>query len=333
MPIFGGIFIGRRHGAFDSTPSGGRVDDSVGPSFPPAGSYNSTLYGETYPVEQGGTDFENPVTSESVPNQIVDVNVLNDGEGGTYIDWSSANNLQFQIYGVPFYTEFSQSINIEVPSGSGNYYQGGTHDNQFIHDGSGGWTAQGINQSYYSNGSDTNIEYVGTDQTTEVPSSSGNYYSNGRLDGYTWDGSGGYNAAIKGGYYAAGSDTNISSLVGTDHTTEVPNASGNYYSNGLFDGYIWDGSGGYDYPVTKGNYYSSGVQIDVIPTGNTQSSVEVPSGSGNYYDSEQELNVYVWDGGGGYSSYFTWQLFPSGTFITNDGSFDYYWDGNGGYYS
>ena len=194
------------------------------PSFPPAGSYNSTLFGETYPVAFGGTDFSNPVTSASVPNQICDVEVLNDGSGGTYINWGSATNIQFKAYGVEFYNDVGLALNIEVPVGSGSMYQGGTYDNQYIHDGAGYYTSQSINQSYYSSGSDTNIYVLDSPYTTEVPSGSSNYIANGLFDGYTWDGSGGYNYPVgKGSYYSYG--------------TYI-------YNDGSFD-YYWDGSGGY----------------------------------------------------------------------------------------
>lgn len=330
MPIFGGIFIGRRHGAFDSTPSGGRVDDAVGPAFPPAGSYNSTLYGEEYPVEEGGTEFLHPVfafqqTGAQVPNQICDVDVLNDGSGGTYIDWSSATNVQYKTYGTVFYVE-SVGINIEVPSGSGNYYAGGTQDLEYFHEGNGYYDTQTVNQSYYSNGSDTNIENVnGGDHTSEIPSGSGNHYPNGLFDGYTWDGSGGYNYPVtKGTYYTAGTDTGLTGL-NTDYQTEVPSGSGTYYTNGLVEGYTWDGSGGYNYPVTKSNYHTGYIYT-------INFSTEVPSGSGNNFNNGTGED-YTWDGMGGYTSSPSGSYYSYGTFITNDGSFDYYWDGSGGYYS
>lgn len=360
-----------------------------GAAFPPAGSYNSTLYGETYPVAEGGTYFTDPTNGANppIPNQICDVDVLNDGSGGTYIDWSSATNVQYEAYGVVFITHFSQPLNIEVPSGSFFYYQGGTFDNQYFHDGTGSWSSGGVNQSYYSNGTDTYIESVnGGDQQTEVPSGSGNYYSNGLFDGYTWDGSGGYNFPVTKGtyfpngdetgltgldvlsqtevptgsgiyyyngqnvgytwdgsggynypvtkvaYYSNGTDTNLTAL-DVPNQLEVPSGSGNYFNDGTSVGYTWDGTGGYNYPVTKGSFYANGVQITYVPTGNQQTSVEVPSGSGNYYSSEQEIDVYDWDGSGNYSSYTTWQYFPMGSFIYNDGTYDYYWDGNGGYYT
>lgn len=298
------------------------------PSFPPAGSYNSTQFGIEYPVAEGGTDFANPVTSASVPNQICDVDVLNDGSGGTYTDWSSVTNVQYKANGSIFYTNFGVDNNIEVPTGSGNFYKGGTYDDQFAHDGFGGYTQTAINFSYYSNGTDTNIGSVnGGNQQTEVPSSSGNFYSNGRFDGYTWDGSGGYNFPVtKGAYYSNGTDTNLTGL-NVDNLLEVPSGSGNYFSDGTSVGYTWDGSGGYNYPVTKGSFFPNGDDITYVAY-----QLEVPNGSGTYYNNGLS-DRYDWNGSGGYSYYgVVGSYYSYGTFITNYSGTDYYWDGSGGYY-
>lgn len=322
-----------------------------GAAFPPAGSYNSTLFGETYPTAEGGTSFTDPVNGANppIPNQTVDVDVLNDGSGGTYIDWSSATNVQYKAYGVVFITESSLPLNIEVPSGSGNYYQGGTYDNQYFHDGAGLWSTQGVNQSYYSNGTDTNIGSVnGGDQQTEVPSGSGAYWSNGRFDGYTWDGSGGYNFPVtKGAYYNNGTDTNLTQY-DSFQQTEVPSGSGNNYNNGQVLGYTWDGSGGYNYPVTKVAYYSNGTDTNLTGL-NVDNLLEVPSGSGNFFHDGTSVG-YTWDGSGGYNYPVTKGSFyaygddityvalqtevPTGSnsFFSNGLSDRYDWDGNGGYY-
>ena len=308
-----------------------------GAAFPPAGSYNSTLFGETYPVAQGGTDFANPVTSASVPNQICDVDVLNDGSGGTYIDWSSATNVQYKANGVVFYTDPTQQASYtEVPSGSGNNVQNGTYNNEYFHDGTGSWSSGGINQSYYMAGTDTYIESLnGGNQQTEVPSGSGNYYDNGQFDGYTWDGSGGYNYPVtKGTYFPNGDETGLTGL-DVPNTQEVPIGSSNYYNTGEVNGYEWNGSGGYNY-VQKESQYPTGTLIFWGNVTSTSSAVEVPTGNGvNYFDSYVVSgDIYTWDFLNSppyvYASSF---YYPSGTFITNDGTYDYYWDGSGGYYT
>lgn len=252
-----------------------------GVSFPAAGSYNSTLFGETYPTAEGGTSFTNPANGAAppIPNQIVDVDVLNDGSGGTYIDWSSATNLQYKAYGVVFLTETAQPLNIEVPSSSGNYYQGGTYDNQYFHDGVGGWASGGVNSSYYSNGTDTNISFLGPNQQSEIPSGSVNYFDNGRTDGYTWDGAGGYNYPVtKGSYYSNGTFIVFVPDGTFSDSTEVPSGSGNYYdAKQCGNDYFWNGSGGYNSPSAVCKYYPNGTFI--------------------YNDG---TNDYFWNGTGGY---------------------------------
>jgi len=74
-----------------------------------------------------------------------------------------------------------------------------------------------------------------------------------------------------------------------------------------------------------GQHYPDGTFIVDAP----DSSVEVPSGSGNYYFDGND-NRWEWDGNGvGVFRYSG--LYPDGTFITNYDGTDYYWDGSGGY--
>lgn len=305
------------------------IDGSLtAPSFPPAGSYNSTQFGIDYPIAEGGSAVQDPAAN-LYPSQICDVDVLNDGSGGTYIDWSSVTNIQYKAYGISYYTSPSPSnSDIEVPSGSGVYYTAGSAYADYRHDGSGGYFQDWVNQTWFSNGTDTNIELLAeSDQQTEVPSGSGNYYANGQFNGYTWDGSGGYNYPVtKGAYYSNGTDTNLTGL-DSPQQTEVPSGSGNYYNNGQFDGYTWDGNGGYNYPVTKGAYYSSGSVIF-----HNDNTVEVPSGSGQNF-SNGTFVEYQWDGSGGYNDTSGGSYYSYGTYITNYSGTDYYWDENGGYYS
>ena len=195
MPIFGGIFIGRRFGAFDSTPAGGRVDDAVGPAFPPAGSYNSTLYGVSYPITEGGASFYFSPTDSNVPSQTCDVDVLNDGNGGTYTHWASATNINYISAGTHFYTDTSSpspaGINqVEVPVDSGQYYDPEYVNPTYEHDGIGGFQT-GAHDGPYSWPDGTPVGVTFNNQT-EVPSGSGVYYDNGSTTDYVWNGSGGY---------------------------------------------------------------------------------------------------------------------------------------------
>lgn len=301
-------------------------------SFPPAGSYNSTLYGVEYPTDQGGSAFTNPINGAAppIPNQICDVDVENDGAGGTYTDWSTATNIQFKPYGNVFHITYGVGNNIEVPSGSGQSYVGGSYDDTWFHDGAGSYGQSAINISYYSNGTDTNIESVGTPQQTEVPTGSGVYHDNGRFNGYTWDGNGGYNYPItKGAYWTTGDTVGLSGLNVVEEI-EVP-TGGSLYGTGRTVIYTWDGSGGYNYPVYDGSYYPVDTLIwESVTT--TSGSTDVPSGSGNSYDSTLNGDQYLWNGSGGYNYNSSW-YYPYGTFIYSDGTYEYKWDGVGGYYS
>ena len=194
-----------------------------GAAFPPAGTYNSTLYLEEYPVAEGGTDFAHPITSVSVPNQTCTVDVLNDGSGGTYIDWTSVRDVVYKAYEVLFHTEVgvvSAGATTEVPDASSNYYTNGEYaDTGYYHDGFGWYYTQGSGTyTYY-----TGLIYAGAIYQTEVPSGSNFWFDNGTYPDYYWDGSGGYTTSTDGSYYPSGDFI---------------------WNDGSFD-YYWDGNGGY----------------------------------------------------------------------------------------
>ena len=247
------------------------------PSFPANGSYNSTLNDVEYPIAEGGAS----VTALSVayPSQTCDVDLENDGAGGTYTDWTTATDVQYKPYGTPFAVDPTlEPLEVEVPSGSGNNYQGGTYQNIYYHDGAGSSYIQGASGSYYGDGTNTYLTGLNEPNTVSVPS------------------------------------------------------GGSSYNDGTYTGYTWNGSGGYNYPVSGGSYYSAGTLVwqNVVSTGGTE--YEIPSGSGSYYGNTLYGERYAWDGYGYYSEETSW-YYPYGTFITNDGSSDYYWDGTGSYYS
>lgn len=77
-------------------------------------------------------------------------------------------------------------------------------------------------------------------------------------------------------------------------------------------------------------YWPSGLQLttDFGPY-----MVEVPSGSGNYFNNGIYDTYTVAANQTDYDTTQTGSLYPNGTFITNDGGTDYYWNGSGGYYS
>lgn len=121
--------------------------------------------------------------------------------------------------------------------------------------------------------------------------------------------------------------TTIAQQTGVEYSMEVPDMSGNYYVAGTQDvNFIWDemntsyyGSG------SEVSWYSNGTQIGIVE----DVYVEVPSGSGSYYDAGAK-NVYYWSGDGSYYTANDGNWYTG--FITSDGSYDYYWSGDGGYY-
>ena len=247
-------------------------------SFPPAGTILQTLTLQTYPLSEGGAQVIN--LGNAYSSQTCSVYRKADGSGGDYLDWANVFDVAYFTNGTLIFTNTNQAVSIEVPVSSGNYYTGGTKDVQFTHDGAGSYYENDVNVVYFSNGTDTNIALVGTPQTTEVPSASYNYFNNGRINGYTWDGNGGYNYPVtKGAYYGNGTDTGLTGL-NVPNQEEVPSGSNSFYNDGTSVGYTWDGNGAYNYPVTKGSYYSNGTYI--------------------YNDGTYD---YYWDGNGGYYYY------------------------------
>jgi hypothetical protein len=346
--------------------------------------YYDTLYYEEYPIAQGGTYFVNPFDANNIPNQTCTVDRVTNGST-IWIDWTSVRDIAYKVAGLYYGTDYNQQNdygNVEVPTGSGNYYSPSWGNPTFEHDGAGSWqygadvfdehkpngtfiaidsggqtevpsgsgnnyyngsvnnytwVGNGVNYTsvndgaYYPNGAIDNIDVLDANTMVEVPTGSGNFYWNAEVVGYTWNGAGGYNyPVIKAPQYANGSDSLLTGL-DVSSQTEIPTGSGNNYLNGLVTGYTWDGAGGYNYPVTKQNYSTSFVWGAETVTGTGGTQVEVPAGSGNYFDSEQTGTGYFHDGAGGYTTVSSW-LYQSGSFIYNDGNYNYYWNGVGGYY-
>lgn len=196
-----------------------------GGGFPEAGSYNSTLYGEVYPISNGGTFFTASENSIDYPNQICDVIVKNDGSGGTYTDWTTVTNIQYNAYAVIADTYYSPHLGgvLEVPSGSGNVINNYNCNGwEFIHDGGGGYVSTDYDIVYIAAGTLTGYYQ---NAKTEVPEFTGNYYDNGTYYDCIHDGSGGYYVGnVQYGSYYMG---------------------GEYITNDGTYSYYWDGNGSY----------------------------------------------------------------------------------------
>lgn len=251
-----------------------------GAAFPPAGSYNSTLYGYSYPQAQGGETFYFPITATDFPSQKGDVDVLNDGSGGTYIDWSSITNIVYKDSSDPaFYNDGTAgSTDIYIGELGASFNAFSWSSTNYVHDGTGSYATYYVGLQYqtsgYSYGVATGLQY--DYPAIEVPSASGNYFSPAFSPDTECfaDGAGSYYIGASGGTtYNTGVIT-----TGANYQTEVPSMSGNYFDNGTYPSYEWDGTGGYT-TQTGGSYYAYG---DFIT---------------NYGGTD-----YYWDGSGGYYS-------------------------------
>lgn len=302
-----------------------------GGGCPAAGTYNSTAIGVTYPVAEGGAYVT--IGGNDYATQTCDVDLMNDGSCGTYTDWSTATNVSYLPNGALIVRRNDAGTEdpVQIPSDpwGSNFDSKFYTQTDYFSDGAGGYTSQPYNSQYYGNGTtaaDLQVDY------SYVPSSGPNYFVNGILKTYYWDGTGGfYLNNTNGSYYANGTDTGLTGI-DTPNQSEVPSGSSNYFNNGTFTGYTWDGSGGYNYPVQKGSYYAGGTDTGLTGL-DTDNQTEVPTGSSTYFNNGTKTG-YEWDGTGYYNypvqkgSYYS-----NGTFIYNDGTYDYYWNGSGGYYT
>jgi hypothetical protein len=144
---------------------------------------------------------------------------VHDGSGS----WTTSSTTVFYPYNTLIYSLDNQA---EVPSSSGTYYSNGTGV-QYKSDGVGGYFSSNVG-SLYSAGTLIFENITSTSGSTEVPSSSGNYYDNtAEGDQYLWNGSGGY--TYNSSWY-------------------YPNGTFIYW-DGVNTDYYWDGSGGF-YSVT-----------------------------------------------------------------------------------
>jgi hypothetical protein len=160
--------------------------------FPAAGTFNSWLYDVEYPIANGGADLIDPYNIESpTPSQFCDVQVENDGSGGTYTDWTTATDIQYFANGTVFRST-SANPYINYITISGGNYQNGTVFYNYVHNGSGGWTETAV-YDYLANGIeitqinqpatlDISTYYNGT-QTVVAGTVLIIYYSNG-IGGY-----------------------------------------------------------------------------------------------------------------------------------------------------
>lgn len=269
-----GISSGTSHNGFGSIVS----FSSVPAGCPPLGVLS--VVPEEYTVEQGGTSvyFHGPY----YPNQNRDLITFNDGNCGTFTEYGSVSYKpygDFIAFAVSPHGDGEQDL--EVPSGSASFFVNTIIEGyNGYHDGNGSYFEQNggvISSVPYGE------LYIAVESTTEVPSESTMYWSNGTATAYYSDGDYGYYAVGVGEYNANGQEVSDTLRHGQiDFTTQVPADTGEFFPNGKYsqNSYFWNGSGGYyeeNANTNVGDYFPYGTFI--TNAGGTD---------------------YFWDGNGGY---------------------------------
>ena len=227
----------------------------------------------------------------------------------------------------------------------GTFYPYQICDVERWHDGTGGFYTNWdtVSNIQFSNAVFYTAE-IETQSPVEMPAPyDGNFYdSEYRQLVYTWDGTGAYTiAGDTWGYFEDG--TIVTDLHDEADQVEVPEGSENYYPDGRYDTWEWDGSGNIQALNDQGTYIANGTLITDV-----NQTVEVPTGSESYYENGKYTR-YNWNGSGGYTTLTNQGIFyGNNTFITSggesaevpSGSESYYgtgreevyrWNGSGGF--
>jgi hypothetical protein len=229
---------------YSIAPSGRGLANAVSlvnssPSFPEEGTILSTEYGVEFPVAEGGQFVYYQDTN--YPNETVDVNIVADGSGGSYYDWTNTTNKQYKTSVFTTYTSNTEDIIIDgVNWGAGCTYYGDVY-----HDGNGWYYEVGTSGGCTSY--NTHITDGGSG-SNEISTPIGMWaYQTWTDVNYYHDGSGGYYADYNYDFTAS-----VDEPIGTDYTSgsnsrEVPDFSGVYYSYEIWDSVnlFYDGYGSY----------------------------------------------------------------------------------------
>jgi hypothetical protein len=199
---------------------------SGGPSFPPAGSFNSNL---TYADYLAGIIIS--VNALDYYSQYADYIVKNDGAGGTYIDYATASNITFKTGN--FLNTTNETHNgafVTLPYGLGSFPTAQYAGYDYTWNGSGGYTQSDYSMNYSFSGQ------IATDYTNS--NSTANYYM---VDVF--------GTSLQNGKYTAYFHNSVGSYSSSDN-------NGSFQPYGLYTGVndpsygipvYWDGYGGYYY--------------------------------------------------------------------------------------
>lgn len=202
--------------------SGSFTFGEVAGGFLPYGTFIQTLNNQTYPISEGGSYFDSPVDGTTdIPNQSATVDELANGTGGVFL--SNWRDIFFKTAGTNFavdtvFQDYTLGSTVTI---NGDSYYTQRAKTAYQHDGTGSYSTGWANIEYYPSGT-----VIATyPYATEVPSGSGNYYTNGLVQRFFHNGSG-------------------SSYVSTisDYSSY-----GTFILNDGTNDYWWDGNGGYYY--------------------------------------------------------------------------------------
>jgi hypothetical protein len=258
-------------------------------------SETGVLYGPSVATIQG---FGNTSLFEW-SGQICDVNVIADGLGGEVYDWNSATNIEYTPAGTIIGTDAEFQ---DYPDEFFYYYDfvGGGIDDRFY--------PRKAKKRYFHDG--TGIWYS---EWVDLE-----YYPNGTL--------------IVGVQFLEKVAMPPSGLC----TDEWGNQVDCNYITGRASNYVWNGMGGFTAGPLSGSYFPNGTVYYTDNTPDTDAQFYIPELGATVNGGPYFRTRYMWNGLGGLGQVTSEQVnvfHPSGTFIGDDGTNNYYHNGYGGYYT
>lgn len=206
---------------FGEVPSGG--------GFPPYGTVVNTLYSQLRSVANGGGYFVNPVDGSYVPTNLVTVDEVADGSGGTFIDWDTSRDAAPVPYGTVVVSFVASVDPVGYVTIWGNSYPTGERQGyQLQHNGSYSYLTVDQNVTVWTGNTITN-DYTngngvaGYYEVNIFGTSLGNgKYSNYYITNLGWWGEN----SNQGSFFGYGTPTGI-------------------YDPSMGNQAYWDGNGGY----------------------------------------------------------------------------------------
>ncbi len=318
-----------------------------GPDFPAAGTILGVATGLNKTEVYGGQllSYTYGETTYTDYQEIYDVNLVANGTGGEYLDYSNGFNVRYKPAGTVVATSLFTEPSYLYFDQNANNYENGYNTGEIRHDGSGSlyltsFTTYNTTSVFYEG--DTGVYYE-LDGTSYQVGNATRYYSHDGQGGYTYsDGNVVY--YYQGFVVGSGSTPIYYGIDNVDYT--IGQSTYDVISNGMGQAeYNGTGSTYYDYGTyittyDGYNYYSDGtggVYTEQVPsypeygttTGNTSNGTNYIDINGTQYENGSYSGTEYNDGNGGYY----WDYSYSYQYYGYEFTSGYYSDGNGGYYS